>query len=370
MKRIPLVLLLLFLVVAAVLSGCGGSVRPTNWTGLVVDDGVLYLADLDQVWAFDAETGAESWRFPRDSSAGSYGPFYTIVLVDRVLFVTSYERKSTGIFARPPVGVLRTLDADGGYLVWGESVERPGEFVAPGAAANGMFVIGNGDGNVYAFDAETGRQVWEFSTGGRVWAAPLVLSDTVYIASLDHCLYALDLATGGEQWRFTAGGAIAAKPLVLGDAIYFGAFDNYLYELDLTTGEERRRFQGGNWFWGEAATDGSTIYAADVNGTVYALNAETFQERWHTATGEVVRLGPVLSADGTLLLVGGDEGTLYGLDVSDGFVLWSREGEGQLGSIAAAGNMVYISRILADEHVQAFFVENGRLAWVYPEAEE
>ncbi|MGQ9467439.1 MAG: outer membrane protein assembly factor BamB family protein [Anaerolineae bacterium] len=359
----PLALALLAILL---LAGCSGGVRATSWTTLLLHDGTLYVADLEQVRALDAETGQETWVFPATPDLRQYGPFYTVTLLnDEWLLVTSYERSGGGFFARSR-GVLRALSLNGGRLVWPQPFTADGEFIAPGAAGDGIFVIGNSDGNVYGLRIDDGTLVWQYPTRGRVWATPLILSDTVYIASLDHRLYALDLQTGALRWQFQAGSAMADRPLVLTDTLYIGSFDHNLYALRLTDGTEIWRFTGANWFWGTPASDGSRLYAADVDGNVYALDAATGQEIWRSRVQGTVRLGPALSPDGKRLLIASENGILFGLDTADGFVLWQQAGQGPLGSMAIGGERVYVTRINAPQRVQAFYVENGRLIWSYP----
>ncbi len=356
----------LALLAVLLLAGCSGGVHATTWTTLLLHDGTLYVADLEQVRALDAETGQEVWVFPAKPDLSQYGPFYTVTrLNDELLMVTSYE-STGGIFSALYRGVLRALSLNGGQLAWPQPFIADGEFVAPGAAGDGIFVIGNSDGNVYGLRIDDGTLVWQYPTRGRVWATPLIISDTVYIASLDHRLYALDLQTGALRWLFRAGGAMADRPLFLNDTLYIGSFDHNLYALRPADGTEVWRFTGANWFWGTPAGGGDRLYAADVNGNVYALDAATGQEIWRSRVPGTVRLGPALSPDGKRLLIASENGTLFGLDTADGFVLWQQAGQGQLGSMAIGGERVYVTRINAPQRVQAFYVENGRPVWSYP----
>lgn len=372
-KRWPkksVVLSFLFLLAAVTLSGCRGRSRTETWTGLVVSDGVVYAADVDQVRAFDADSGASLWNFPGES--GEYGSFYQIAFQPgEMLFVTSQEQGGGGLFAQPQ-GMLRAISIDGDRVVW-EFTDTRDQYAAHGAVANGILVIGNGDGNVYGINTEDGSAAWTFETGDRVWAPPLILSDTVYIASMDHHLYALDLATGAEVWGepFEADGAMTAQPLDLGDRLCIGAFDSVLYTLDREDGSVDWRFEGENWFWGTPASDGETVYAVDVDGVVYAVDAESGSEEWRETLVEVTRAGPVLGPDEEMLLVGTNAGSIYGLDTEDGEVLWVEEGEGYLGSMIVIEDTLYVSRIYGDQHVQAYRIDEDGLdsTWVYPEPE-
>ena len=361
---------LLPLLLVALLSGCSGSVRPTNWTTLVVEGETVYVADLEYVRALDADSGAERWHYPEERN----GPFYTVTLLPgEALFVTSMERVGGGFFSQPQ-GVLRALSVDGKRVLW-EFTEAKGEYVAPGSVAEGVLVIGNSDGNVYALDVEDGSPVWAepFQTEGRVWSTPLILSDTVYIASLDHSLYALDLRTGQERWRFTADGAMVGPPLSLGDRLYIGSFDGRLYAIRQADGGVAwsASFDKEYWIWGSPATDGERVFAADVMGNVYAVDAESGAELWVQALGESVRLGLSVDPTGTYLLVASNAGTLYALDPDSGEVQWSKPETGQIGSMVVHGDWVYISRIYGEKRVQAFRIEDGQLQWAFspPESE-
>lgn len=370
-RRFPILWLAPIFLLPLLLGSCAGGVHATTWTTLVLHDGTLYVADLEQVRALDAETGQQTWAFPPQPDLRQYGPFYTVTLLDDdTLLVTSYEQAGGGFFSRS-MGVLRRLHRTDGRLLWPQAFTAPGEFVAPGAAGDGILVIGNSDGNIYGLRISDGTAVWMFHTKGRVWATPQVLSDTVYIASLDHHLYALDLQTGTPRWQFQAGGAMADRPLILTDTLYIGSFDHHLYALRIADGSEVWRFTGANWFWGTPAGDGSRLYAADVNGNIYALDAATGTEIWRSRVEGTVRMGPALSHDGKRLLIATENGTLFGLDTADGFVIWPQSGEGQLASMAVGGERVYVTRINAPQRVQAFYVENGRPVWSYPpEAEK
>lgn len=366
-----IVLSCLLLLAVFTLSGCRGGSRAASWTGLVVSEGVVYAADLEQVRAFDAESGASLWNFPGESG-DSYGSFYQIaVQPGEMLFVTSQERGGGGLFSQPE-GMLRAISIDGERVVWSFTDTRD-QYAARGAVGDGILVIGNGDGNVYGIRAEDGSSAWTFETGGRVWAPPLIISDTVYIASMDHHLYALDLATGEEVWEepFEAEGAMTAQPLDLGDRLCLGAFDSVLYALNSEDASLDWRFEGENWFWGSPTSDGDTVYAVDVDGGVYAVDAESGSEKWHEPLLDVTRAGPVLGPEGEVLLVGTNSGDIYGLDTEDGEVLWVEEGEGHLGSMIVVEDTLYVSHIYGENHVQAFRIDEDGLdsLWVYPQPE-
>jgi outer membrane protein assembly factor BamB len=357
------------------LSSCGGGARATSWTDLAINDQVIYAADLASIVALDKETGEVVWDSADEADLEGLGPFYTVnLLPETALFVTSQERSGGGLFAQPR-GVLRALEWDADDVLW-QFTGTTGYYIAPGIVTDNMLIIGNGDGLVYALDAEDGSEVWSFDTGGRVWSTPLVISDTVYVTSLSHRLYALDLATGREVWDgpLETGGAMTAQPLPLDDLLFVGAFDSKIYAVHQEDGSLAwpQPFEGQAWFWGSPATDGTDIYIADVNGNVYAIQAETGTLRWQEAVEGPVARKVLLSPEGDFLLVGNDAGDIIILDTQDGRVLETHDGIGPLGSMALEGHVLYVTRILADQRIKAFEIEPDDidLLWEYPQPED
>jgi outer membrane protein assembly factor BamB len=83
------------------------------------------------------------------------------------------------------------------------------------AVVNGVVYAGSFDNKVYAFDAQTGAQIWSTPTGDRIVSSPVVGNSAVYIGSGDHNVYALDIKTGAVLWTAPTGNAIRmASPLV------------------------------------------------------------------------------------------------------------------------------------------------------------
>src|SRR5262249_40182010 len=78
--------------------------------------------------------------------------------------------------------------------------------VASPVIQGGLIYFGSDDGNVYAVDSETGRQVWKTKTRGPVSATPAVVNGMLYVGSYDGNFYALNSETGELKWKFATGG--------------------------------------------------------------------------------------------------------------------------------------------------------------------
>ena len=58
------------------------------------------------------------------------------------------------------------------------------------------FTSGSSDGNVYALDAATWEELWQFTTGGSVLSSPAVANGVVYVGSSDGNVYAIGSLPG------------------------------------------------------------------------------------------------------------------------------------------------------------------------------
>ena len=73
-------------------------------------------------------------------------------------------------------------------------------------AVEGLVIFGRStDGKVYALDAESGAQRWEFATDGPVRFAPAYWRGKIYVGSDDGRLYCLKVSNGKLLWQFRGG---------------------------------------------------------------------------------------------------------------------------------------------------------------------
>ena len=373
-RRWPIVLGMLAALILAT-SGCAGGVRASSWTGLTVVGDTLYAADLQQARAMNADTGETIWTFPRNTEETNQGLFYATPTVSDGGQVFFASQLTTGGFISQRRSIVWALDAETGNELW-RFEGATDMYVEGGALGGDLFVIGNGDGNVYALDREDGTLRWTFETGHQVWATPLIVSDTVYVGSMDRTLYALNLESGEVKWEFSGDGAFGAQPALDDGTLYIGGFDDAIYAVDSETGQERWQFRGEDWFWGSPAVSQGTVYAVDVKGRVYALEGENGEQIWRKdlVTDQnqpvPVRAGPALDGGGRLF-VSAESGTLYALDADDGFVVWSVPAEGRgMSEPVVRDALVYQSLVLGSARLRALQVEEGREAWSFPAPQE
>ena len=151
-------------------------VKESLETTPIVVNGVMYVTTaFNHVYALNAKTGEQYWHYKH-----KMGPITTYCCGpnNRGVAVTGDKVYMATLDAK-----LLALDAKTGSLVWETQIADPelgySETMAP-TAVNGKILIGTNGGEygirgfVRAYDAETGKQVWNFDTipekSAGVWA--------------------------------------------------------------------------------------------------------------------------------------------------------------------------------------------------------
>jgi quinohemoprotein ethanol dehydrogenase len=148
-----------------------GTGRGLEATPLVVD-GVMYaVGNYGRVYALDAATGRELWKYDPQID-GQWARYACCDAVNRGL--AAYDGR---IYVGALDGWLHALDARTGQRVWkvdtliGRNERKPYTLSGAPLLAGGLLVIGNGGadfagarGYVTAYDLKTGAQRWRFFT--------------------------------------------------------------------------------------------------------------------------------------------------------------------------------------------------------------
>jgi alcohol dehydrogenase (cytochrome c) len=210
----------------------------------IVVDGIMYLAGWDGwVWALDARTGQEIWRYKHAT------PFDVSLCCGNVNRGVAVAKGK--VFVVTPNARVLALDATTGKRIWTKTYGdvRAGESatVAPLVVKNLVIVGSSGGefgvrGHLDAFDLDSGEHAWRLYTvpkpgepGSETWPAD------------------------GEAWA--RGGA---------NCWITGSFDPELNLLYVGTGNPAPDFDGG-------VREGDNLYT----DSVIAVDVDAGQIRWH-----------------------------------------------------------------------------------------
>jgi len=181
--------------------------------------------------------------------------------------------------------------------------------------------IGDGNGNIDAINAQTGKAFWSYLFEGVIQSSPTVFNGTVYIG-VDFSLLALDAVTGKKKWIMTsAKNEITSTPTVVNGVLYVTSWDGNLYAVDPNTGTVNWVATTGNLIRTSPTVENGVVYFGNDNGDLYAIDASNGSLKWAYSTLSYLTSSPTV-ANG-VVYEGGEDGFLYAIDAQTGAVDWT-----------------------------------------------
>ncbi len=189
---------------------------------------VAWTPYVEAVTAVDLDTGAPRWSFQPhgpnrdDNDFGATPNLFT--LPDGTPVLGAGNKDAT----------YYALDPADGDLRWSTRVAEPGNvqqdfaiggFIGSPAAWNGD-VFGTtalgGPGYMHGIDGTTGTQTWQ-GVAGPSYGASAAVNGLVFAAALDGQLRAFDTDTGLVRWQAPLTGPASSGPAIVGDHLFVGA---------------------------------------------------------------------------------------------------------------------------------------------------
>jgi len=272
--------------------------RPIEREISLVFGGTLFLASNSGfIYAVDADTGVEKWKFALTFAKDSY-------YQPRITGVAIYNGLLWFVEAE---GMIRGLNIDTGVVVR-EFDTGFGSIQAHPAVANGMFYYHDSK-SVYAFDLVTESLRWEYSVEWGNFAKNIstmsYANGIIYVnGGENNSLYALDAITGNEKWRYAGETEVPSKFTVTNGLVYL--WDNFLFIFDAYTGVEKDRYEAMQGLTSSPVIhNGIAYYGAerwtdDSWGHDYAIDTNTGKEKWNINKGECTGGAYAVSAYGDM----------------------------------------------------------------------
>jgi outer membrane protein assembly factor BamB len=273
-------------------------------TGPTVADGRIYLVDeLGAVRALDPATGGALWE-----SASHYDGATQLISTDGSLYLGTGD------------GYLVAVDAASGTEQWKVKLTPNGASVHNPAAADGFVYAGTAGGGFVAVETKTRQVAWTGDLHGDDTGTAVVNGGIAYIAAgvdaPSGTLHAFDAKTGKHLWDGPTPNL--QSPTILGGIGFSATRDGLVDAIDTTTGTVRWSIQ----LTGKVrpmAIVGPTLYlAADQEHRVYAIEASTGSRLWQFDVDDsndcciAVARGAVFvgTMSGSVYSIGGDGATI------------------------------------------------------------
>lgn len=273
-----------------------GATVPVQFDAPLACGGGVVLAGTTRgtLYALDARTGAEKWRYETDGVIlGSPNLIHTnqAVIIDQSSGALHCLDLSTGALRWKTDGVERCDGSPGigdGRIVFGscaaalhiysaadgnhlKDVEVGGDAqVAGGTAIDGNLVFsGTRDGRLICADAKAGNIMWSSAESkDQTFSTPAVTPDKVVYSSDNGFVYAVTRAEGRLLWKFSTGG-LPTSPVVAKDKVAVAA-NGVLYLLSLDDGRKLWSKEISDEISSPALIGGMMVVGGD-DGTVTAF---------------------------------------------------------------------------------------------------
>ena len=235
---------------------------------------------------------------------------------------------------------LHAFAADTGAKLWTAAVpegdnNRAARFGGGASYDDGKVYATDGLGDVVAFNAADGKQLWRAKPGGPLRGAPTLANGQVYVLSQDNQIFALDQTDGKVVWTQSAsletqGLFGVAAPAASSGTIVAG----------FSSGElNAYRYENGRNLWQDALS--RTAISTSVS-SLADINADAVIEN-----GRVYAIG--------------EGGRMVSLDLGTGQRLWEQNFAG-ISTPWLAGEWLFV--VTDDARVVSLSRANGKVRWI------
>ena len=303
-----------------------------------------------------------------------------------------------------PSNALYHLDAPGPLReVWSESAGKGSDttsrLTASPVVGGGRIFTLDAEAHVYAYDAKTGRALWDRRLAPKngtdmptLWGLlgkPNTIEPAIgmgggiaydngkiYVTSGFGVVYGMDAKTGETLWGQDIGLPIVNAPVINGGRIFVSTHDNHFYALAETNGRQLWSHQGipesaGVLSSTSAAVLGEFVIVPYSSGEIYALRVQNGQVAWSdvlSRSGQVTALSelddiagrPVIDRD--MVFAVSHAGVMSATNLSSGDRVWSRDVGGTQTPLAA-GDFVYV--MTEDAQLLCLTRKEGKVRWVH-----
>lgn len=243
------------------------------WAPAVADNKLFFATEDGYFLALDAQTGHEQWRFgpeqreenlPDDAECHWCALKFLEPTVDNGrIYVASHDK------------YLYALDASSGAEQWRFHLGALAFY--PSVVADGFVYVGDLEGDIHILDAASGTAQAHYQVGQEVWSVA-VEGDRLYTA-VDDQLVAMNRHTGAEQWRVQHSWSDRDKLTSLlhleGELIYLMTMDKLtaVHKSDGSLAWQYNSFHG--LIFSEPAIAEGLVVVGDTDSYLYVFEAAT-----------------------------------------------------------------------------------------------
>jgi hypothetical protein len=205
-------------------------------------------------------------------------------------------------------------------LKWMSKGEKNiGKILSKPIVTDGKVIVGNENGELFAFDIDTGNILWKSYFPYEIYISE-PWDSYAFVCSGKNC-YKINIETGITDWSFETEGIITSRPLVFNDRLYFGSWDTNLYKISAENGNLNWKYETG---WGIETTpvvNNGNVFFGSHDNNFYSIYDNNGSLCWTFSCYSAIHSSPAIFDKN--LTFGSDDGGLYCLNKSNGNLNWA-----------------------------------------------
>jgi outer membrane protein assembly factor BamB len=240
--------------------------------------------------------------------------------------------------------------------------------------ADKKLYVASRQGDVSAYTAMTGVQLWRVSKKEALTGGPGVGDGLLFLGTREAELIALDKSNGDERWRKRISSEMLATPVVAGGAVIVQTIDGKISVYKTATGKKLWSYERSIPKLTLRGTStplviNDTVLAGFSDGRLLSLSLATGELLWETTIAaphgrtdleRLVDIDGVFRATNGVVYVSSFQGRVAAVSVSDGNVLWARDMSSYTG-LTVNGKQLFITD--AGSRVWALDGRTGATLW-------
>ena len=235
-------------------------------------------------------------------------------------------------------GNVVAYNLETGDVLW-ESSLKTQLSSGPHAAGDKIYVC-DSSGNVTALNRISGKQVWQVKLSSEILSRTVESDGYLVVRTADGSIFALDSDTGKQQWVFDRSMPVltlrgTSDPVIASGIVYAGLDSGKLVAIDLLSGtaiwEQQVAIGRGRSevermvdIDGTPEINGGKIYLSSYRAKLGAYSLRDGREFWSRDLSSYNGPAVDTAADGKSLFITDEEGNVWGISADSGASLWKQ----------------------------------------------
>ncbi|OJJ22440.1 hypothetical protein BKI52_07095 [marine bacterium AO1-C] len=199
---------------------------------------------------------------------------------------------------------LQALDKQNGTQIWKHHLAQP--LLGTPTEVEHLILVSTESSTIAAYDTVSKKIAWSRKIQKPSPTSPILHSSGAYWGLASGKITGFDPTNGQEFWSYQLKRPVLSNPLIHNDVIYYGANDKRLYAQSLKTKEILWTFQSKYWVMTTPRFYQGKIYFTDGGGSVYCVDITAKKLLWQYRTNGTLDLMRSFVIKNGMVYFGGD----------------------------------------------------------------